>query len=80
MSWKILLSRKSGNGLPLPSSLASFSLIGDSCESLGLVWRVSRYVQLLDSSLVNSSTLEDKVTGGGRLSGIDVADNDDVDV
>lgn len=37
-------------------------------------------LELLDSTLVDTTALVDHVTGGGRLAGIDVADNDDVDV
>jgi len=37
-------------------------------------------LKLLDGTLVNSSALVDQVTGGGGLSGIDVADNDHVNV
>jgi len=37
-------------------------------------------LELLDGTLVNSTALVDQVTGGGRLAGVDVADNDDVDV
>ena len=37
-------------------------------------------LELLDSTLVNTTALVDQVTGSGRLAGIDVADNDDVDM
>lgn len=37
-------------------------------------------LELLNSTLVDTTALVDHVTGGGRLAGIDVADNDDVDV
>ena len=37
-------------------------------------------LELFNGSLVDTTTLVDQVTGGGGLSGIDVADNDDVDV
>ena len=37
-------------------------------------------LELLNGTLVNTTALVDQVTGGGRLAGIDVADNDDVDV
>lgn len=37
-------------------------------------------LELLDGTLVNTTALVDQVTGSGRLAGIDVADNDDVDV
>ncbi len=48
------------------------------CESVVMVW--SYLLELLDGTLVNTSALVDQVTGGGGLSGIDVADNDDVEV
>jgi len=37
-------------------------------------------LELLDGTLVDTTALVDQVTGGGRLTGIDVADNDDVNV
>jgi len=37
-------------------------------------------LELLDGTLVNTTALVDQVSGGGRLSGVDVADNDDVDM
>ena len=37
-------------------------------------------LELLDGTLVDTTTLVDQVTSGGGLAGIDVADNDDVDV
>lgn len=37
-------------------------------------------LELLDGTVVDTTALVDQVTGGGRLAGIDVADNDDVDV
>ena len=37
-------------------------------------------LELLNGSLVNATALVDQVTRGGRLAGVDVADNDDVDV
>jgi len=37
-------------------------------------------LELLDGTLVNTSALVDQVTSGGGLAGVDVADNDDVDV
>lgn len=37
-------------------------------------------LELLDGTLVDTTALVDQVTSGGRLAGIDVADNDDVDV
>lgn len=40
----------------------------------------SLLLELLDGSLVNTTALVDQVTGSGRLSGIDVTDNDDVNV
>merc|ERR1719328_626746 len=37
-------------------------------------------LELLDGPLVNTSTLVDQMTGGGRLARVDVADDDNVDV
>jgi len=37
-------------------------------------------LELLDGTRVDTTALVDQVTGGGGLAGIDVADNDDVDV
>ncbi|KAG9533424.1 hypothetical protein KCU93_g453, partial [Aureobasidium melanogenum] len=37
-------------------------------------------LELLDGTLVDTTALVDQVTGGGRLTGVDVADNDDVNV
>ena len=37
-------------------------------------------LELLDGTLVDTTALVDKVTGGGRLAGIDVADDDEVHV
>ena len=34
--------------------------------------------ELFDGSLVDTTALVDQVTGGGRFTGIDVTDNDDV--
>lgn len=40
----------------------------------------SLLLELLDSSLVDTTALVDKVTGGGRLTGVDVSDDDDVNL
>jgi len=37
-------------------------------------------LELFDGTLVNTTALVDQVTGSGRLAGVDVTDNDDVDV
>ena len=37
-------------------------------------------LELLDGSLVDTSALVDQVTGGGGLAGVDVTDDDDVDM
>lgn len=37
-------------------------------------------LELLDGTLVDTTALVDQVTSGGRLAGVDVADNDHVDV
>merc|ERR1712088_1176944 len=38
------------------------------------------FLELLDGSLVDTTAFVDEVTGGGGLTGVDVADDDDVDV
>ena len=42
--------------------------------------RIAYLLELLDGTLVDTTALVDQVTGGGRLTGVDVADNDDVNV
>ena len=37
-------------------------------------------LELLDSSLVDTTALVDQVTGGGRLTGVDVSNYDDVNL
>ena len=37
-------------------------------------------LELLDGPLVDATALVDQVAGGGRLAGVDVADDHDVDV
>jgi len=37
-------------------------------------------LEFFDGTLVNTTALVDQVTGSGRLAGVDVTDNDDVDV
>jgi hypothetical protein len=40
----------------------------------------SLLLELLDGTLVDTTALVDQVTSGGGLAGIDVSDNDDVNV
>ena len=40
----------------------------------------SLLLELLDGTLVDTTALVDKVTGGGRLTGVDVSDDDDVNL
>ena len=76
-------------GLELPES----NVDGDTTLTLGLELvknpgvlegtlseLSSLLLELLDGTLVNTTTLVDHVTSGGGLAGIDVADNDDVEV
>jgi hypothetical protein len=76
-------------GLELPES----DIDGDTTLTLGLELvknpgvlegtlseLSSLLLELLDGTLVNTTTLVDHVTSGGGLAGIDVADNDDVEV
>ena len=41
---------------------------------------LSLLLELLDGSLVDSSALVDKMSGGGGLAGVDMANDHDVDV
>jgi hypothetical protein len=74
-------------GLELPES----DIDGDTTLTLGLELVKNPSVlegtltefggfllELLDGTLVDTTALVDEVTGGGRLAGVDVADNDDV--
>ena len=49
-------------------------------EKESAIYLLSFLLELLDGSLVNAAALVDQVTGGGRLAGVDVTDDDDVDV
>jgi hypothetical protein len=55
-------------------------MIGVSVDVMTSVGWTNYLLELLDGTLVNTTALVDQVTSGGRLAGIDVADNDDVDV
>merc|ERR1719371_35291 len=76
-------------GLELPQS----NVNGDATLALGLqlvhdprilegalARLLGLLLELLDGPLVNTSALVNQVTGGGRLAGVDVADNDNVDM
>ena len=76
-------------GLKLPES----NVNGDTSLTLGLqlvknpgvlegsLARLGRLLlELLDGSLVDTSALVDQVTSGGGLAGVDVADDDNVDM
>ena len=76
-------------GLELPES----DVNGDTSLTLGLQLvqnpgilegSLARFggllLELLDGPLVNASALVDQMTSGGRLAGVDVADDDDVDM
>lgn len=41
---------------------------------------VTNLLELLNGTSVNTTALVDQVTGGGGLAGVDVSDDDDVDV
>ena len=41
---------------------------------------MTNLLELLDGTSVNTTALVDQVTGGGGLAGVDVSDDDDVDV
>ena len=76
-------------GLELPES----DVDGDTTLTLGLQFvqhpgvlegalagLLGLLLELLDGPLVDASALVDQMTSGGRLAGVDVADNDDVDM
>ena len=76
-------------GLELPES----DIDGDTTLTLGLqlvqhpgvlegalAGLLGLLLELLDGPLVNASALVDQMTSGGRLAGVDVADDDNVDV
>ena len=59
----------------------SLQLVQDPGVLEGSLARLRRLLlELLDGSLVNSSALVDQMTSGGGLAGVDVADDDNVDV
>jgi hypothetical protein len=53
---------------------------GESCVCRFDVCLLTFLLELLDGTLVDTTALVDQVTSGGRLAGVDVADNDHVDV
>ena len=76
-------------GLELPES----DVDGDTSLTLGLqlvqhpgvlegalAGLLGLLLELLDGPLVNASALVDQMTSGGRLAGVDVADDDNVDM
>ena len=76
-------------GLELPKS----DIDGDTTLTLGLqlvqhpgvlegalAGLLGLLLELLDGPLVNASALVDQMTSGGRLAGVDVADDDNVDM
>jgi hypothetical protein len=82
-----------GNVVPGSLELPQGDVDGDTSLSLGLelvqypcvleggLAQFSGFLlELFNGSLVDTSTLVDQVTGGGRFTGIDVTDNDNVDV
>merc|ERR1719393_463260 len=76
-------------GLKLPESnidgntslTLSLELVKNPGILEGSLSRLGRLLlELLDGSLVDTSALVDQVTGGGRLSGVDVTDDDNVEM
>ena len=76
-------------GLELPES----DVDGDTTLTLGLQFvqhpgvlegalagLLGLLLELLDGPLVNATALVDQMTSGGRLAGVDVTDDDNVDV
>jgi len=56
-------------------------LVEDPCVLEGTLAEFGGFLlELLDGTLVDTTALVDQVTGGGRLAGVDVADNDHVNV
>jgi len=56
-------------------------LVKDPCVLEGALAELSGLLlELLNGTLVDTTALVDQMTSGGRLAGVDVADNDDVDV
>jgi len=56
-------------------------LVEDPCVLEGTLSEFGGFLlELLDGTLVNTTALVDQVSGGGRLAGVDVADDNDVDV
>jgi hypothetical protein len=56
-------------------------LVKDPCVLEGTLAEFSGFLlELLNGTLVDTTALVDQVTSGGGLAGIDMADNDDVDV
>ena len=63
----------------------SFSLSLELIQDPGVLERtltkfVGFFLELFDGSLVNTTALVDQVTGRGRFTGIDVTDDDEVNV
>ena len=69
------------NEYNLTSLTLSLQLVQDPGILEGSLARLLRFLlELLDGSLVNSSALVDEMTSGGGLAGVDVADDDNVDM
>lgn len=76
-------------GLELPESdidgdttlTLGLELVKNPCVLEGTLAEFGGFLlELLDGTLVDTTALVDQVTGGGRLAGVDVADNDHVNV
>ena len=49
-------------------------------SNLGTIYLLGFLLEFLDGTLVDTSALVDQMAGGGRLAGVDVTDDDNVDV
>jgi len=89
VTWGVNDSNHKFGGLELPES----DINGDTTLTLGLqlvkhpcilegtlAELSSLLLELFDCSLIDTTALVDQVAGGGRLAGIDVTDDDDVNV
>ena len=74
-------SFKSQYELYLTSLTLSLQLVEHPSILEGPLARLGRlFLELLDGPLVDTSALVDQVTSGGGLAGVDVANDDDVDM
>jgi len=89
MSWGVNDGDIVLRGFELPESdidgdttfTLSLEFVQDPCVLEGTFAQLGGFLlELLNGTLVNTTALVDQMTGSGGLAGIDVADNDDVDM